>query len=159
MLAANTTTLNASDATEAITAAMKVYGREGESTLRFLDSWTEVEARHAITSMDLANGLKKAAAVAKTSGVSFDELNAIITGIGETSRQTGKEIGTSLRFMFRRMQADKGPKELGKVGIPVLAPTGELRKGFDILGDLAGAWDTLTSSQRLNLAQSIGGST
>ena len=157
MLAANTTTLNAGDATEAITAAMKVYGREGESTIRFLDSWTEVEARHAITSMDLANGLKKAAAVAKTSGVSFDELNAIITGIGETSRQTGKEIGTSLRFMFRRMQADKGPKELGKVGIPVLAPTGELRKGFDILGDLAAAWDTLTSAQRLNLAQSIGG--
>ena len=157
MLAANTTTLNAGDATEAITAAMKVYGREGQSTIRFLDSWTEVEARHAITSMDLANGLKKAAAVAKTSGVSFDELNAIITGIGETSRQTGKEIGTSLRFMFRRMQADKGPKELGKVGIPVLAPTGELRKGFDILGDLAAAWDTMTSAQRLNLAQAIGG--
>ena len=44
MLAANTTTLNAGDATEAITAAMKVYGREGQSTIQFLDAWTEVEA-------------------------------------------------------------------------------------------------------------------
>jgi TP901 family phage tail tape measure protein len=157
MLAANVTTLSTTDATESITAAMKVYGQEGQSTIKFLDAWTEVEARHAITSGDLANALKKAAAVAKTSGITFDELNAIITGIGETSRQTGKEVGTALRFMFRRIQAQKGPKELSKLGIPVLAPTGELRRGFDILGDLAMAWGDLTSSQRLNIAQAIGG--
>ena len=35
-LAANVTTLNASDATEALTAAMKVYGREGASTLQLI---------------------------------------------------------------------------------------------------------------------------
>jgi len=156
-LAANVTTLNASDATEALTAAMKVYGREGASTLRFLDSWSQVEARHAITSADLANSMKKAAAVAKTSGVTFDELNAIVTGIGETSRQTGKEIGTSLRFMFRRMQAEKGPKMLGEIGVPVIGETGDLRKGFDILGDLASKWDDLTNSQKLSIAQAIGG--
>jgi TP901 family phage tail tape measure protein len=156
-LAANVSTLSASDATEALTAAMKVYGKEGASTLRFLDSWSQVEARHAITSADLANSMKKAAAVAKTSGVTFDELNAIVTGIGETSRQTGKEIGTSLRFMFRRIQASKGPKALGEIGVPVIGEEGDLRKGFDILGDLAGKWDELTNSQKLSIAQAIGG--
>ena len=157
MLAANVTTLSTTEATEAITAAMKVYGKEGQSTIGFLDAWAEVEAKHAITSMDLANALKKAAAVAKTSGVSFNQLNAIITGIGETTRQTGKEIGTSLRFMFRRIQADKAPKELARIGIPVVAETGELRSTFDILGDLANNWTDLTNAQRLNLATAIGG--
>ena len=157
MLAANVTTLSTTDATEAITAAMKVYGQEGESTIRFLDSWAEVEAKHAITSMDLANGLKKAAAVAKTSGITFDQLNAIITGIGETSRQTGKEVGTSLRFMFRRIQADKAPKQLAQIGIPVIGESGELRSTFDILGDLSSAWTTMTNAQRLNIATAIGG--
>lgn len=156
-IAANVTTLTASDATEALTAAMKVYGREGASTLRFLDSWSQVEARHAITSKDLANSMKKAAAVAKTSGITFDELNAIVTGIGETSRQTGKEIGTSLRFMFRRIQAAKGPKALGEIGVPVIGPLGDLRRGFDILGDLASRWGELTNAQRLSIAQAIGG--
>jgi len=157
MLAANVTTLKAADATEAITAAMKVYGKEGQSTLRFLDAWSEVEARHAITSGDLANAMKKAAAVAKTSGVTFDEFNAIVTGIGETSRQTGKEIGTSLRFMFRRIQGEKGPKELMKVGIPVITEEGDLRSAFDILGDLSDRWGELTNAQRLNIATAIGG--
>jgi len=156
-IAANVTTLNASDATEAITAAMKIYGREGQGTLRFLDSWSQVEARHAITSKGLAQALMKAAAVAKTSGVTFDELNAIITGIGETSRQTGKEIGTSLRFMFRRIQAQKGPTALGAVGVPVIGEEGDLRKAFNILGDLAGKWGELTNAQRLSIAQAIGG--
>lgn len=156
-LAANVTTLNAADATEALTAATKVYGLQGQSTLRFLDSWSQVEARHAITSADLANALKKAAAAAKTSGVDFDQLNAIVTGIGETSRQTGKEIGTSLRFMFRRLQGEKGPKELGKIGVPVLTPQGDIRSGFEVLGQLADKWGDLNQAQRLAIAQAIGG--
>jgi len=156
-LAANVTTLSAVDATEAITAATKVYRQEGESTVRFLDSWTEVEARHAITSNELANALKKAAAAAKTSGVEFDELNAIVTAIGETTRQSGKEIGTSLRFIFRRIQAEKGPKELASIGIPVVGAGGELRSTFDILGDLSDKWKDLTNAQRLNIATAIGG--
>ena len=157
VLAANVSTLSAAEATEAITAAAKIYRNEGESTIRFIDSWSEVEAKHAITSKDLALALQKSAAVAKTSGVTFDQLNGIITGIGETSRQTGKEIGTSLRFIFRRIQSAKGPKELGKIGIPTVAPTGDLRSSFEILKDLAGVWDDLTNAQRLNIAQAIGG--
>ena len=156
-LAANVTTLNAADATEVLTAATKVYGLQGKSTIKFLDAWSQVEARHAITSNDLATALKKAAAAAKTSGVDFDQLNAIVTGIGETSRQTGKEIGTSLRFMFRRLQGEKGPAELGKIGIPVLTPQGDIRSGFEIFGQLAEKWDDLNQSQRLSIAQAIGG--
>ena len=59
--------------------------------------------------------------------------------------------------MFRRMQAEKGPKELGKIGVPVIGEEGDLRKGFDILGDLADKWDDLTNSQKLAIAQAIGG--
>lgn len=156
-LAANVTTLSASDATEALTSAMKVYGREGQSTLSFLDAWSEVEALHAVTSADLANAMKKAAAAAKTSGVSFDQLNALVTGIGETSRMPGKEIGTSLRFMFRRLQTEEAPKQLAGFGIPVIGEQGDLRSAYDILGDLAGKWDELTMAQRLSIAQSVGG--
>ena len=156
-LAANVTTLSAAESTEALTAAMKVYAKEGESSIRFLDAWNEVEAKHAITSKNLAQGLMKAGAVARTSGLEFDELNGIITAIGVVSRQTGKEVGTSLRFMFRRMQADKGPAALGALGVPVLTEFGDIRPGFQVLGDLADKWEELSSAQRLSVAQAIGG--
>jgi len=157
LLAANVSTLSSVDATEALTAATKIYGTTGESTIRFLDAWSQVEARHAITSKDLALGLQKAAAVAKTAGVSFDQLNAIITGIGETSRQTGKQIGTSLVFILRRMHAKKGEGQLINLGIPTVGRQGDIRSAFDILGGLASKWDELSNAQRLSIAQAIGG--
>lgn len=159
-LAANVTTLNAFEATEALTAAMKIYAQEGENSIRFLDAWSEVEARHAITAGDLANALKKSASAAKNAGVDFDELNGIVAAIGSTTRQSGKEVGTSLRFIFRRLSSDKGPKELAKLGISTLEAQGGrqgLKGGFKVLDELAGKWDTLTSAQKLNIAQSIGG--
>jgi len=155
-LASNVTTLNATEATEALTAAMKVYRQEGDSSLKFLDAWSEIEAKHAITAGDMANALKKSASAAKNAGVNFDQLNGIVAGIGTVTRQSGKEVGTSLRFIFRRLSSEKGPKELAKLGIPVV-DNKELRSGFDILSDLADKWEELTSTQKMNVAQAIGG--
>ena len=156
-LASNVTTLSAKDATEAITAASKVFRQEGEATIRFIDAWSEVEAKHAITSEDMALALRKAASAGKNAGFTFDELNGVIASIGSVTRQTGKEVGTSLRFIFRRLATEKGPKELAKIGIPVMTEEGELRRGFDILQDLAGAWNDLTTAQKMNISQSVGG--
>ena len=156
-LASNVTTLNAKDATEALTAAMKVFRHEGENSMRFLDAWSEVESKAAITAGDLADAIKKAASAGKNAGFTFDQLNGMIAAIGSVTRQTGKEVGTSLRFIFRRLTSDKGPKELKGLGIDILSDKGTLRPGFDILKDLAGAWDDLTMAQKLSVAQAIGG--
>jgi TP901 family phage tail tape measure protein len=90
-LAANVSTLNAKDATEALTAAMKAFKEEGTESMRFLDAWSEVEAKHAITAEDMANAIKKSASAAKNAGFTFDELNGIVAGIGAVTRQSGKE--------------------------------------------------------------------
>lgn len=156
-LAANVTTLSAAEATEALTAATKIYGDEADSAMRYLDSWSEVESKHAITAGDLANALKKSAAAAKNAGVNFDELNGIIAGIGTVTRQSGKEVSTALRFIFRRLTSEKGPRALGSIGIPTITGSGELREGFDVLNDLANKWDDLNSAQKMSTAQAIGG--
>ena len=156
-LAANVTTLNAKDATEALTAAMKSFKEEGQDSLRFLDSWSEVEAKHAITAADMANAIKKSAAAAKNAGFTFDELNGIVASIGAVTRQSGKEVGTAMRFIVRRLFSEKGPKELGKLNIPTMTAEGENRRGFEVLNDLSMAWKDLTSAQKLNIAQALGG--
>ena len=156
-LAANVTTLSAVDATEALTAAMKVFRAEGESSMRFLDSWSQVEARAAITAGDLADAIKKSASAGRNAGFTFDELNGMVAAIGSTTRQTGKEVGTSLRFIFRRISADKGPKALKGVGVATTTPKGTLRPGYKVLEDLAGKWEELEQAQKLSIAQAIGG--
>lgn len=158
-IAANVTTLNAKDATEALTAAMVVFREEGDRSLRFLDSWSEVEARHAITAGDMANAIKKSAAAAKVAGFTFDQLNGIVAAVGSTTRQSGNEIGTSMRFISRRLFTEDGPKALAKLpkSVSTITGTGENRSGFDILGDLAAQWKDLTEAQKLNVATSIGG--
>ena len=158
-IAANVTTLNAKDATEALTAAMVVFREEGDRSLRFLDAWSEVEAKHAIEAGHMANAIKKSAAAAKIAGFDFDQLNGIVAAIGATTRQSGNEIGTSMRFISRRLFTEDGPKALAKLpkSVSTISPTGENRSGFDILSDLAGQWKDLTEAQKLNVATSIGG--
>jgi TP901 family phage tail tape measure protein len=156
-LAANVTTLAAAEATEALTAAMKSFGPEIGSAMTALDSWSEVEAKHAITAGDMANAIKKSAAAARNAGFTFNELNGVVASIGAVTRQSGKEVGTAMRFIFRRLTAEKGPKVLAEIGIPTITGGGELRRGFDVLSDLSAQWADLTSAQKMNIAQAIGG--
>jgi TP901 family phage tail tape measure protein len=157
VLASNITTLKSTDATEALTAAMKVFTEEGKESIRFLDSWSNVESKAAITSGNLADAIKKSASAAKNAGFTFDQLNGIVTAIGSVTRQTGKEVGTSLRFIMRRLGTDTGPKELSKVGVSILGEEGGMRSGFDILDDLSKKWGDLSRAQKMAIAQGLGG--
>lgn len=157
-LASNVSTLEAKDATEALTSAMKVFGGETDNSIRYLDAWSAVESKAAVTAGDLADAIKKAAAAGKTAGFTFDQLNGIIASIGSVTRQTGKEVGTSLRFIFRRLAADAGPKALKNIaGISVISDTGELRAGYDVLDELAKKWKDLSQLEKLDISQAIGG--
>ncbi len=156
-VASNITDLSTTDATEALTAAMKVFRSEGESSMRFLDSWSEVESKAAIKAGDLADAIKKAASAGKNAGFTFDQLNGMVAAIGSVTRQTGKEVGTSLRFIFNRLNTEKGPAALSSVGVSTKDQQGQLRSGFDILSDLQSKWKDQSNASKLNLAQALGG--
>jgi TP901 family phage tail tape measure protein len=155
-LASNVTTMKPTEAAEALTSATRQFNIEGEKSISILDSWNEVENKFAITAKDLADGFKKAGTAAKITGIDVNKLNGIITAIGEATRQTGKEVGTSLKFIFSRMATEKAPRAMKAVGIETMEG-GRLREGSAILDDLAVRWVTLTRSQKLATAQAIGG--
>jgi len=155
-LAANVTTMKPPEAAEALTSATRQFNIEGEKSIAILDSWNEVENKFAITAKDLADGFKKAGTAAKITGIDVHKLNGIITAIGEATRQTGKEVGTSLKFIFSRMATEKAPRAMKAVGVKTMEG-GKLREGSAILDDLAKKWVTLTRSQKLATAQAIGG--
>ena len=155
-LAANVTTMKPAEAAEALTSATRQFNIEGEKSISILDSWNEVENKFAITAKDLADGFKKAGTAAKVMGIGVHKLNGIITAIGEATRQTGKEVGTSLKFIFSRMGTQKAPKALTAIGVKTIEG-GRLRRGSDVLDDLAKKWVGLTRAQKLATAQAMGG--
>ena len=157
LIAVNVTTLDAAGATEALTAAHKVFGDEVSGSIGFVDAWAKVAAKHAITAKDLADAVKRAGAAAGTAGMNFEDFMGVTTAIGVVTRQTGKEIGTSLKFMMRGMRRPVAQKEFGALGVKSLTDTGDLRPAMDILKDLAGAWDDMNKSQQLAIAQAAAG--
>lgn len=157
MLAVNTTTLSATDATEALTAAHKVFGNEVVGSTGFVDAWGAVAAKHAITAEDLANAVKRSGAAAQVAGVGFNDFLGVVTSIGAVTRQSGKEIATSTKFMFRAMRRPTAQKNLGGLGIQSLDTGGDFRPAMDVLKELAGSWDSLTRAQQVNTAQALAG--
>jgi len=157
VLAANVTVLNQKDAAEGLTSALHQFGIEASNAIQIVDAWNEVANRNAVTEGTLTDALKKAGSAAASVGVNFDELNGMITAIGTATRQPGKEIGTSLRFIFQRTVRPETVSELAKVGVITKDLQGNFRGFMPILIELADRWDTLTRSQRLSVATALGG--
>jgi TP901 family phage tail tape measure protein len=157
MLAVNVTTLSSVQATEALTAAHKVFGDQVSNSAGFVDAWAAVAAKHAITAADLADAVKRSGAAAGVAGVGFNDFLGIVTAIGSVTRQTGKEIATSTKFMFRAMRRPTAQKELAGMDIKSMGAGGDFRPAVDIMTELAGRWDGLTRAQQVNLAQAMAG--
>lgn len=157
MMAVNVTTLSADEATEALTATMKIFSKDLTDSGQAVDSWAAVAAKHAVTAKDLAQGIERTGAAAQTAGVGFNDFLGIITAIGSVTRQTGKEVGTAVKFMMRSMRSPTAQKELLGVGIQNQDLAGDLRPAVDVLQDLAGRWQDLSRAQQLSISQAMSG--
>ena len=146
VLAAAVTDMKAAEVTEYLTSATKQYGSEVSNALEFVDAWINVDVKHAITATNLARSLLRVGSIAKTAGMSFHELNGVITAIGSVTRQSGKEIGTSLRFIFRNLQTSAVRTKLrNQLGIETVLPSGSMKPAFRLLEELNAKWATLST--------------
>jgi len=156
-LAENVTSLDAPKAAEALTAAFQQFGFEVSQSERILDSWNEVANKTAVTETVLAEATKKAGTAARGAGVDFDSFNGLVSAIGSATRQTGKEIGTSLRFIFQRLTRPAAGTALKQIGVEAQDAAGNFRGFLPIIKDLSTKWGDLSQSQKLAVAQATAG--
>lgn len=156
-LAANVTVLDQTTAANALTAATQQFGLATSDAISIVDKFNEVSNNAAVTEQVLAEGLKKAGLAARNSGVSFDELNGIIAAIAEQTRQSGQQIGTALRFIFSRLTTPEAESGLAQVGVAAKDAQGNFRGFMPIVNDLAKAFDTLSQSQKTQVAIAVSG--
>jgi TP901 family phage tail tape measure protein len=154
----NISDLDASSSVDTLTSAMLNFNIAAEDSITIADKLNEVDNNYAISTKDLSDGIRKAAASAKTFGVDINQLTGYIAAIGSTTRESGTIVGNGLKTIFSRITTmDDAIGALNSVGVSIKDMAGNVRPVSNILEDLAGKWTKLSDEQRQNLGVTLAG--
>jgi TP901 family phage tail tape measure protein len=149
--------LDAAKSVEALTAAVNSYASQAVTATEVVNKFANVDAAFAVSSADLAEALQRVGSSAAQSGVSLNELIAIVTSAQQTTARGGAVIGNSFKTIFTRLQRGKVVDLLGTLGISDTTASGELKSTIQLLQDLGKVYDTLGARQQAAVAEQVGG--
>ena len=114
----------------------------------------------------MAEGTQRAGEIAEKSGLSFQELAAIVGTTSEVTREGGDKIGTTLKTVLARASRSTDPdttleerseaaKALSRIGIELYDDNGVYQDFSVTLDELSAKWDQLTDAERelINLSR------
>ena len=167
---ANAAGVSAKTVSDQMTAVWNNFADGTKSLEYYADVMTALGAATASSTDEISAGLQKFASVANTVGLSYENAAAALATITATTRQSADSVGTGLRTLFARLQSlklgetledgvdlTKYTKALQTVGVSALDAAGELRSMDDVLADLGDKWEELSNTQKVALAQTVGG--
>lgn len=150
---------------ESLTAAMNAFKIPTSEAMTIIDKFINVEKEYAVTSKDLAEGVKRVGATANLVGVSLAALTGDLSAVIEVTRKSGSEAAQGLSFIYARLLTTGKPViqqltginfYLDEQGRTTNALTGTLRGASDILDELGGKWEKLTNEEKLNISAALG---
>lgn len=144
---------------------------DGSKELEYYgDVITELGARTAASSKEIADGIERFAAIGDTVGLSYEYAAATIATVVDKTRQSADVVGTAFKTIFSRLQGlqlgetlddgttlNKYSSALQAVGIDIKTANGDLKDMDDILDELGEKWDTLHRDEKMALAQTVAG--
>lgn len=149
------------------------YGGNVEKLTAVLDGMNEVSNKNATDMSKMAEGMTVAGSVFASAGESAQTFTAMLGTATAATQRSGAEMARGLRTIFMNIRQIKGETEDGELidgesianaakalrefaGVDTMA-NGELRKGSEILAELAGKWSTLSDVQKSAIAQNVAG--
>ena len=175
LLTQNAGDLSSETASSFLLAADAAFGYGGnvQKLTAMLDGMNEVSNRNATDMSKLAEGMTVAGSVFASAGESAQTFTALLGTVTAATQRSGDEVANGLRTILMNIRQIKGETEDGKLidgesiakaakalrefaGINTME-NGELRKGSDVLAELAGKWDTLSRAQQSAIAQNVAG--
>lgn len=155
--------------TSTLISTIKGFSLEAEDAAHIVDTLNSVSNNFAVTTSDLAEGIKRAASVSGAAGATFEQTIGMLTAMTEVSQnaqsssnalktlalriQGLEEDGTSLGESFTAKLNDALEKTAGVS----ITTGGKLRNLYDIVVELGGVWKGLTQEQQIYLAQELAG--
>lgn len=175
LLTQNAGDLTSDEASSFLLAADAAFGYGGnvQKLTAVLDGMNEVSNKNATDMSKMAEGMTVAGSVFASAGESAQTFTAMLGTATAATQRSGSEMARGLRTIFMNIRQIKGETEDGELidgesianaakalrefaGIDTMA-NGELRKGSEILAELAGKWDTLSDVQKSAIAQNVAG--
>mgnify|MGYP001303900017 CR=1 FL=1 len=134
---------------ETMASALNAFGLEASEASRVADVLAQTANVSAAGIRDMQYAFKYAAPVAKTLGISLEELSAAIAIMANNGIR-GEQAGTTLRAALLRLVDP--PKEaaamLKQLGVEVVDAQGRFRPFNEIIADLAKATANMTNAQK-----------
>lgn len=167
--------ISSADAADFIIAQLKAFNLESENmnetlnnAYHIIDAVNEVSNNFAVSSSDIATNLGKASSVMANAGNSMEQMIGLMTAGTEVTRNASK-VANGLKTITLRLQGmdDEGEKSLeltaqmeelfGKLGKTVYNTDGTLKNTYDLLGELADVYPTLTAAEKAYVTETIAG--
>lgn len=165
LLLANATGADASNASDQIQGILEQFDIGTDQAEHVVDVLENVSSNlkedfgKAIN--NVTEGVSAVGQTAADAGFTFEQLAAMIGKVSEKTRDSGSEIGNSLKTILTRISKassltdevdnetiSKAAKSLHEVGVEVYEQDGTFRNFLTILGELKEKWDDLSDSQQ-----------
>ena len=130
---------------------------ESSEAINIINKLNEVQNNYRVESGDMLSALAEVGSTAKTSGVELNDLTGYITALTVATGKSGDEVGTAIRSIMARMYKVDSINALKKVNVQVKDAQGNFRDFTSIMNDLDKVWGNLTDTQKIQLAQTVGG--
>lgn len=170
--------LDAAKATDLLTSAVRGFQMEldEKSATRIVDVYANLAAKSASNVQELSTAMSKVAALAHSTGLTFETTTALLAQGIETTREPAESIGTALKTVVARFAELKKPlEEIGEVdgelvdanrvegalrtvGIALRDSSGQFRDLDSVMKEISAKWDNMTIMQQRYIATMAAGS-
>lgn len=150
--------VEAAEASEYLIAILKGFKAPASDASQILDILNETSNRYATNVEELAAGMARLSPIANTMGFSFAETAGLLTPVIEVFR-SGEQASDALKVGLLSLIDDAKPvrEALKSIGVAQHDANGDLRSGRDILMDVARAFLSLDTNQKLYITSTLVG--
>lgn len=112
--------IEASEATEKLTAVMNGYKKSTEEAIEVVDKLVNIDLIAATSTEELATSLQYVSSFANMAEVSLDKMIGLIAVGSETTRLSAETIGQGWKSIFSRLENVKAGKSIDDMGESIL---------------------------------------
>lgn len=164
--------MESTEASTALTSAMKGYGVAVEDSIKIVDKFTKVDMEAAASAGDIATAMAETATSADVAGVSMDRLIGYLAVVKEVTQDGAESVGTFYKTLFARMNNVKAgkfvddetgealndvEKILGELGIALRDSNGLFRDSGEVLDEVAARWNAFDNVAQHAIATAFAG--
>jgi len=151
------TGINADKAVSSLTATVNAFDSAMVTTSSSLNKFVAVETKFAVGARDLVEAIGRVGSSARDAKVGFDELNAMVTSVQQTTGRGGAVIGNAMKTIFTRLQRQSTLEALESYNVAVKDVQGNTLPAIQILNNFAKSYAGLADSSQAYLREQVAG--